>query len=399
MALVRKKTIIPILLCLISVFFVHDGCPVSANDKVNGPSLAENEILVAKDIGGGLPFSRTFSLSGWCGNTSILIHGTETGIELIDLDGNKTSVSTNGTDYPRGCTPDGKWVIYEDRKSAREYRDRFGRVPENIVDDGPGWHGFIIDLYRYEVATGTRQKFAVVRDDSTASVSPDGLKVLLGNRHDSAIEMPEPKWKALWLTNEWTYLETFWFPDSSGIATLLWGNGASLGVEFFGQKRWAKEFSLDSISPARKFSGSIEAMDNEGRLYFSTTVYTDGGQGKNIYDYFRCDIKDKELVCEAIGELDGREHRIGSREILPNGNIVFKRDGEYCIRLMEKGQTGSECVADIRHAGAIYENIDLIETSADGKWMAFRRSKLPPPAEKRFYAYQYDLFVKELSRE
>ncbi len=393
---VKNKRTLMLLSFILSLVFAFKGyaedlqAPASKHVK----NKAEKEILVAKDIGGGL----IFSLNGWCGNTSFLIHGTETGIELMDFNGNKTTVTSKSTDYPLGCTPDGKWVIYKDRNSAREYRDRFGRVPdnENIVDDGPGWYGLVMDLYRYEIATGRRQKFAVVRDDSTALVSPDGLKVFLGNRHDSAIEMPEPKWETVWLTNEWTYLETFWLPDSSGIVARLWGDGSSLGVESFGQNAWAKEYSLDRISPARRFSGSLEAMDNKGRLYFSTIVYTEGGQGSNIYDYFRCEIKNKELLCEAIGKLDGRKHRIASRELLPNGNIVFKRDGDHCIRLMKGGQTDGECIADTQYNGDTYEDIDLIEISTDGRWMALRRSKLPPPG-KRFYAYQYDLFVKELS--
>ncbi len=382
---------------MILVFAVNKGYteePQAPSGK-HIKNKIEKEILVARDIGGGLPFSHAFSLNGWCGNTYFLIHGTEIGIELLDFNGNKTAVSSKITDYPRGCTPDGRWVIYKDRNSAREYRDRFGRVPDNIVDDGPGWHGFVMDIYRYEVATGRRQKFAVVRDDSTALVSPDGLKVFLGNRHDSVIEMPEPKWETMWFTKDWTYLETFWLPDSSGIVTRLWGNGSSLGVEFFGQNGWAKEFSLDRVSPAPRFWGSLEAVDNKGRLYFSTIVYTEGGQGRNIYDYFRCEIKNKELICEAIGELDGREHRIASSELLPNGNIIFKRGGDDCIRLLKQGHTDAVCIADKRYKNETYEDIYLIGTSPDGKWMAFRRGKLPPPG-KRFYAYQYDLFVKEL---
>ncbi len=135
---VKNKRKLMLLSFILSLVFAFKGyaedlqAPASKHVK----NKAEKEILVAKDIGGGL----IFSLNGWCGNTSFLIHGTETGIELMDFNGNKTTVTSKSTDYPLGCTPDGKWVIYKDRNSAREYRDRFGRVPdnENIVDDGPG---------------------------------------------------------------------------------------------------------------------------------------------------------------------------------------------------------------------------------------------------------------------
>lgn len=393
----KKITLTLLLFGLFFVFAVHSGYATEAQVPANTPVRDDGnkEILIATDIGGGLPFSHTFFLAKWCGNNSFLIHGTETGIQLMYFKGNTVTVSKNGTDDPIGCTPDGKWVFYKDSKSAREYRDKFGRVPEDIVDEGPGWHGFVMDLYRYEVTTGKRQRFAVVRDDSSALVSPDGSKVFLGNRHDSTIEMPEPKWEAVWFTNDWTYLETFWLPDSSGIVTLVWGYGASLGVEFFGRDGWVKEFSLDKISPAKMFSGSLNALDDKGRLYFTSILHEASWQGRSTYGYFRCEIQKKELICGAIGELDGNEHRIASHKLLPNGNVVFKKEDD-CIRLMKAGQNGSKCIADTRYNNEVYIGIDLMEVSPDGKWMAFRRSKLPPPG-KRFYAYQYDLFVKELS--
>ncbi|MBI5559685.1 MAG: hypothetical protein HY883_00210, partial [Deltaproteobacteria bacterium] len=213
------------------------GKPASLKSEVN--IEGEKEILVAKDIGGGLPFG----VIEWCGNDALLINSDKFGMEWVDLKGNRVTVSTKNTDHLIGCTPDGKWVLYADWNSAREYKDKQGRTPENIVDEGPGWHGSVNDLYRYEIATGTRQKFAVVRDDSGSLVSPDGLKVLLGNRHDWDIEMPEPRWEKVWFTNEWLADER-WFADSSGIVAEIWGNGSSLGVEIFGEEGWAKEFSL-----------------------------------------------------------------------------------------------------------------------------------------------------------
>ena len=105
-----------------------------------------------------------------------------------------------------------------------------------------------MDLYRYEVATGYRQKFAVVRDfGDSGIVSPDGLKIFLGGRHNSIMEMPDPKWEALWLTDEdiLSQFGTRWFADSSGIATMKLNATYSLIVEFFGENGWTKKFDME----------------------------------------------------------------------------------------------------------------------------------------------------------
>lgn len=165
----RNKFVIGILLSgMVFSLVTLNSCTawrqISTNKPVN--IEAKKEILVVPDIGGGLPFG----IIEWCGNDALLIDSDKSGKEWVDLKGNKVTVSTKSTDHLIGCTPDGKWVLYADWNSAREYRDKEGRTPENIVDEGPGWHGAVMDLYRYDITTGTRQKFAVVRDDSGSLV-------------------------------------------------------------------------------------------------------------------------------------------------------------------------------------------------------------------------------------
>ena len=395
----RKQKKIFLALCLVFLATVIAYYFVEKESYEAGKTKLGKEILVARDIGGGLPYS----LVMWCGNSSFLIYGDEFGTEWIDFNGNKATISTDNADYPRGCTPDGKWVLYEDRNSGRAYKDKHGRIPENIVDEGPGWHGLVMDVYRYEIATGTRQKFAVVRDDSGSLVSPDGLKVLLGNRHDSVIDMPEPKWETVWFTNEWL-ADTRWFADSSGIATMIWwGNGHVFGVEFFGKEGWAKEYSLEKIDLKQKSGNgvSFRAVDKDNRLYFTAVEsYRVDNRVRNRFHFYRCEIKNKDLVCEAMGEYDERENTIVSSEFLANGDFIFNRTGEdNCIRRLKHGRSDVECIADARYGNDTYEYIHLIAVSPDGKRMAFRREKIPPKQGNRFYAYQYDLFVKELHND
>ncbi len=377
------------------------GCVAGGPALLKNPlrTEGEREILIARDIGGGLGFS----LIRWCGNKALLIYGDEFGTQWVDLKGNRVTVSTKGTDYPVDCTPDGEWVIYRDRKSARQYRDRLGRIPEDMVDEGPGWHGTVVDLYRYEVATGTRHKFAVVRDDSGSLVSPDGSKVLLGNSHERTIEMPEPEWEKLWLSNAWFYDNTLWFADSSGIVTRIWGDGSALGVEFFGDGGWAKEFSLEELSGGKRPGVSItfEAVDKENRIYLtlSETPLEAKRWGWTRHRFLQCVIRNRKIACKELGRLDEHGRRITTLILLPDREVIFKREGDRCIRRLILRKTDAQCVVDTRYGEARYRAVELIDVSPDGRWMAFLRSKTPPKQSGRFYVYHLDLFVKEISRD
>ena len=328
-----------------------------------------------------------------------MIYGSGIGIEWVDFNGKTKVVSEDKEDIPRGCTPDGKWVLYEDRDSARVYKDKQGRAPEITIEDGPGWYGFIMDVYRYEIETGLRQRFAVVRGDSSPLVSPDGSKVFLGNIHDSTIEMPEPKWETVWLTNEWLYGPTRWFKDSSGIVTMIWwGNGYNLGVEFFGEDGWAKEFSLKMLESGPGVSVHFEAVDENNVLYFYTveSVATDG-PSRRAYNFFSCKIKRKDLICDFTSGLEEEEgDNIESLEVIPNGDIVYKGEEDNCIRRIESQGIAAECIADTRYFDDVYLNIAFKGVSPDGRWIAFRRGKMPPKHGERFHVYQYDLFVIDL---
>ena len=356
-----------------------------------------NDWLVQRDIGGGL----SFSLVRWCGSSALLVYGDDFGTEWVDLGGRKVKVSEKGTDYPVDCSPDGKWVIYRDRESARIYKDKRGRIPDNIVDDGVGWHGFVMDLYRYEVSTGTRQKFAMVRDDSSALVSPDGSKVFLGIKHDIATKMPEPAWEVLWTEGEGFYLDELWFPDSSGVAAQLWGEVTTLVVEFFGVTGWSKEFDLEQLDVGVRLgvNASLHAVDGEGGLYYSTSEKYGDGSRRYLYYFYRCRIEERELLCDKTGKLGVKMMSHSDVRFLPSGDVIFKEEGDDCIRLLKSGGGSAECIAGKQYGEELYDEVNLVGVSSDGRLLAVRRGKSAPRRGDRFYAYRYDLFVVELSTE
>jgi hypothetical protein len=360
-----------IFLLLLIILFTLNGCaglkqgPEVSTVKIKG----KKEILVAKDIGKG---SGAYPVL-WCGNDAIVAYNEEMGIELIKVpNGERVRVSPNESDYPFNCSPDGEWIVYMDRASTRldkadkvmEAED-YGFDPE--LDVWPVWEGYVADLYRYNVATGKRQRFAVVRSElpSWEVVSPDGLKVFLGSKHNSYIEMPEPKWEAVWFTREdwdWNQTGALWFKDSSGVVSYGHNSTNRVFVEFFGENGWAKRFV-----PDEGLENNIEnlAVDGENRVYF---LIKERGyvpiEVKGKWFMYRCVLKDKDLSCEMVLE---RNRYIISYKILPDGYIVFSESDDNCLRLISPRHTDSECVAGDRRPGEIY----LIGISPDGRQVAY----------------------------
>jgi len=198
----------------------------------------------------------------WCGNNALVVNGSKIGIEWIDISSKKTiNISSPvivpplelwqkgrsyGDDYFLNCTPDGKWAIYADRKSSRADKGYKPPKPKDC-DDCEDWG--VVDLYRYEIATGKKQRFAVMRDlGPFDAVSPDGTNIFLGGKHNSSIEMPEPKWNIVWFkNNDWGQSRSQWFLDSTGILSGHVYPNISVGVEYFDKRGWAKLFELNQF--------------------------------------------------------------------------------------------------------------------------------------------------------
>ncbi|MBI5599215.1 MAG: PD40 domain-containing protein [Deltaproteobacteria bacterium] len=333
-----------------------------ANVKIKG----KEEMLVAEDIGRGSSVYPVF----WCGNDAIVVYNEEIGIELIEVPtGKRTKVSANALDYPFNCSPDGRWVVYMDRASNRLDKGQRVMTAEDYgfdeeLDVWPVWEGYVADLYRFDVASGKKQRFAVVRFEVPAweVVSPDGLKAFLGGKHNSSMDMPEPKWEPLWFSADdpkdwdWNQTEARWLKDSSGVVR---PGHNRLYVEVFGKGGWAKRLA---VSPEAKDSMFALTVDKNGGIYF---LVSEGPEPQpDRFLMYRCALKDKELSCQVV--LD-RNSYIISYDILPAGDIIFTESGDNCIRRISPKYIKAECVAGGRYRAEIF----MIGISPDGKRLAY----------------------------
>ena len=355
------------LSCMFFSLAALNGC-ASLNQAQHTPTKIQGkkELLVAKDIGRGSDVHPVF----WCGNDAIVVYNEEMGIGLIKIpSGERVNVSHNALDYPFNCSPDGKWVVYMDRASTRlDKADRvmtaedYGFDPE--LDVWPVWEGYVADLYRFDVATGKKQRFAVVRSEVPAweVVSPDGTKAFLGGRHNSSIDMPEPWWEPLWFSADdpkdwdWNQTEARWLKDSSGVVR---PGHNKLYVELFGKGGWAKRLA---VRPEAKDSMFALSVDKNGGIYFLVSEGPEPQLGRFLM--YRCKIEDKELSCQVVLN---RNSYIISYDILPEGDIIFTESDDNCIRRISPKHIKAECVAGGRYHAEIF----MIGISPDGKWLAY----------------------------
>ncbi len=333
----------------------------------------------------------------WCGNDALVVSSRESGIEWIDILSNKRIKISSRTfpdkyDYPLNCTPDGKWVLYVDGKSIRVDEKR-NKLPEGI-DHPIAWEGYVVDLYRYEIATGKKQKFAVIRDEgSFNAVSPDGTKIFLGGRHSLTIPMPEPKWNAVWLRNYeyWIQGRALWLLDSSGIVTSAFvesPNPNGVGIEIFGKNGWAK--ALEFIPKGGSYDPETWigdfGVDRANRIYFMWSKF-----GRHVTTYhrlYRCDVKGRSLFCKKMSDYD-----IYAFKVLPAGDIVFMEAGGSCIRRLEVGQSEAKCIVE---KGGDYDFIRIGAVSPNGQRLAFIRKKVAKSLKGSSSTSQSDLFVINL---
>ncbi|MBI1911212.1 MAG: hypothetical protein HYS21_04360 [Deltaproteobacteria bacterium] len=383
----RYKMIPLIIFLSLSVFFssVLNSAALE-NQSPNSNVTAKKERLVARDIGFEVASVR------WCGNDRLLIYGDK-GLRLLDLKGQWTFVSTKQTDYPLNCSPDGEWVIYVDRKSWRIDRGRVA-PPDDEIEGESEWQGFVEDLVRYEVATGKRQVFAIVRDRPNLLdiVSPDGVKAFIGGRHNTPFKMREPKWGMRWLKNEWVHFDPVWFADSSGIVTMVSDEkkNMSLGVEIFGENGWSRDFI-----PGRDFDikgrlGDAIAIKNKTISLLTVESYSEvkmgREMGRNRYFFYACDIKRSGLNCKEILEFDLRYTDI-RYAVLPDGDIVYKESDDKCIRRFSQSRAKAECISGGPNMGRFYG------LSPDGSRIVYERYE-----KKENKGTSYDLYIMEINQ-
>lgn len=373
------------LLFLAIVSFSLSGC-AGVERAHEDDTIGMKERLVTKDIGR----HDDFFPPRWCGRNGLLFSGDKIGVELIDLrTGKRVQISEDINDFTAlNCSQDGKWVLYNARNIVQTDRgemayDEFIRSKDH---DSIMWTQ---SIYRYEVATGRREKVgASGRDEGGPyeALSPDGTKVLLGNRMELNNKSFVKEWEPVWFsTTWWERYKTKWLPDSSGVYHSS-NNPNQICIEIFGDGGWAKCFNV-----FHRFAGHIfdTKVDSLNRIYFQLDRFSQA--------VHRCHIGDKELSCRVIGY---------SRyfAITPDNRHIFKKlTHKDCIRLSSSWEADGECIADNNFKGEDYVNTTLVGVSPNGRWLAFGReykNKMPRSADPYLDAdLIVDLFVIDLKTE
>lgn len=381
------------ILILLVILFPLTGCaglePVPEDTGIR--IKVGKEILVARDAGGG---GMIYSIR-WCGSNALLYRISNAGVVLVDMTTlKKVHISPGDKHMPIGCTSDGEWVVYTNQI--------FIPNPTYEEYDGPDENPYqsripVDEVYRYEVATGKRQKFAFTgsMDPLSEWVSPDGKKILLRPSLELSLpEAPEPLLEEVWFSNDdwWDPYSLVWFPDSSGAVALISNPSYDIGVEFFGEGGWSGAFKF---VPEYGVLGGL-TVDTRNRIYFVLEFITGLSDVVPAPDIdptlHRCGIEDRELVCEEILERDD----IAGYVILPDGDIVFKELYDNCIRRASPGETDAGCMIGRRYDNEAYEDVFLIGISPDGRWLAIKRSSYDSKPDDLYFNYRADLFLIEL---
>ena len=345
----------------------------------------KKEILVARDIDrGGEGF---YSLK-FCGSSRLLFRSRNSGVGLIDLrTKDRIKLDLTLSDALLNCTPDGRWLLYIDAKSERTDEEI---EEENKIEFFPGVYGWLestYDMYAYDTITDKKTLIASIRTRTEYDVlSPDGTKVLLGERHalaDGKWEEGMPQWEEVWFTKRWKSYDATWFRDSTGVITYGEEYSNILCIEFFGPDGWSGCFEQEDSTDMLK-------TDGEGRLY-----YLEGGPHAPRLYLNQCEVKDRELKCKRILEDYYVNHFFN---FLSNGDIIFQEHGlpDNCIRRATPGGKEAPCVLTTQYGDVKYDGVGLDGVSPDGRWLVFKRynsTRVPGGAS---VDWQFDLFVIDL---
>ncbi len=366
-----------------------NGCVAAKQASVTTPIKikGKKEILVARNIGRG----GNIYHPNWCGNNALLYEGDNIGIEIIDFITKKRfQISETSNNTALNCSPDGRWVLYESYsiiKTEKQGDLSYSEYVKKSSEVGSTARY----IYRQEVSTGRKERVAVAGIDEGGSyeaISPDGTKILLGNKHLLNTDIYLPEWEPAWFSNDsWERYDTRWFADSLGVVNFR-HNPNRICVEFFGKDGWGKCFELDL-----KYKDNIYGLllDKDGRIYFQIgSGYLDAS---GIYSVYRCEIKERQLECKKVAE----ERKGGSPSaILPNGDLILSDD---CIRRAVSWHAEGECVADRRYGDIEYASIFPVGVSPNGRWLAFHRYHNELKMSRGWLLRPADLFVIDLKND
>lgn len=345
----------------------------------------EQEILVAKDIGrgGDIFFPR------WCGGNALLYEGDNSGIQMIDfITKERVEISETMNDATLNCSPDGKSVLYESHDIIRTEKEgdmAFDKYIKRTGEIGTAARY----IYRYAVDTGREERVAVAGTDEGGSyeaISPDGKKILLGNRHLLNADIYVPEWEPVWFSADgWERYGTRWFADSSGVV-IFRHNPDRICVESFGKDGWSRCFE-----PELRYKNNIYGfhLDRIGNIYFSESPLSGGKRHA-----YRCKVSGKELLCD---EAPGHAAYDARFDFLPDGHMVFQKNRE-CIMHSAQQRVEDDCLVGTRYKDTYYAIVEMVGVSPDGRWLAFQRYRNERRPNREGPAYQVDLFVIETDK-
>ena len=373
-----------------------EGEPVSPEEADDAHPIklrAVNERLVASHLTNHMPF--------WCGEGHKLVYVVKyEGTYLHDTDTDERKKLLEWPyDAPLGCTPDGEWLIFQDKGSVRWDKDTQEKT--------------VIDVWRLEIETGKRQKFAVAKDPVYEKglknyFQPGDTRIYLRKQPNERIEMPEPQWEILWPKGRGQ--GRVWLRGKEAVVgnTSVTSHGMNIiEVETFGSK--GKVF--DVKPPYERFQ--FLTSDSLGRVYLRLN-------GRQVYYYeeaseyprskyvdhglARCeiDIEDEEIDCERL--LDSGERSFGKVEILSDAEtIIYSVSWDTCEKVMLAGREDeARCLTPSKHTVTGYNEMP---SNTPMELYTGNHSGISPDESLFFYqasvgdgTYHYgdDLYITEL---
>jgi hypothetical protein len=355
------------------------------------------ETLIARGVSNDLPF--------WCGPGAKIVYEVEDeGFYIHDLATGRRVKAGDENAAPVACTHDGKWVVYRDRNSFR------------TNDNYPDHRCPVIDLWRYELSTGERQRVAVVCESevstfSQAVISPTGHRLFLGKDPGVSVEMPEPVWEVAW-SNE---------RKSTGMVLLsrssaLLGTYAMRGPKRDGYASFIDVMEVEIFEPERKIVRLYpqsrhfvpRLSDKEDRVYIR--IQGEEVEGRVIE---RCglDLEKEAISCVPVLELPSRNKRPASLclgcpalPVSPGGiegfdifsdeeTMVYTVYGDRCVRVKKIGEEEAGCLTSSDYRIGYFVTI-----SPNERWLAFTVHRKLGVADG-FDVVTDDLYVIELIKE
>jgi hypothetical protein len=219
----------------------------------------------------------------------------------------------------------------------------------------PDWDGGVADVYRFQLSTGTKQKFAIIPDIGRRDImAPSAFKLFAGIHGTGAVPMPDPPWDIVWSKNEGIVDSAKWFTDSSGIVAIK--KSSDLLIEYFGVNAWTRAFPLDG--------GSLHDLEAQSGTVFSVVSWRRGENGKTLAKLYRCDVASKSLQCEPMVRW---HERITSYAITPDGEVFFTAVSDTCIRRSRASDSRVTC--EVQMSSDVTP--DIVGLSKDRRFIAY----------------------------